>query len=1329
MNTPVTSTSAPQTLEEYSQYALSLQRADKPLEAAQAYITILRQVPTHWPSYYNLGLVFQQLNRLEDARLAYERAVELNPQLAQGFNNLGIVLQALNHADAAATAYERALAIDPALSQAQYNLALVLQGRGRFTDSTASLRRAVAANPKDDLAWDALYRALLGLKRHDEAGATFLEWEAAIEKSPLLTAAGLAQCRYLADRAREEKYVKLAIEWPFERPAPEQLASILGMLQYFDVDLPDILRVYQRFDAAIASTHPQQVSLLPRRSQGAALRIGYVSADFRRHVMGRIMLDVVREHDRERFAVHLISLTEVNLADATTAEFARLEHALIDVSKLSDFEAARALAALDLDVLVDLAGHTVGARPGIYAHRPARKIVTHLGYHGCLGMSAVDYKMTDRVADLPSASAYQIEKPLFLDACLFPLVHVEPVADDIARYRAMRVPHTFVFATFVNVLKLSARCLRAWKQILDQAPAAVLAFSPLHDRDKPAIYRLTAAAGIAPERLRFIPWDASEHTQRARYAAVDAVLDTFPYAGGDTTLAALDCDVPVVTLAGTRNAGRVGVSILTYLGVKDSICTSEEEYVARAVRCVNDATWFNTIRARFVEARKLSAFAEVATHTRALEVAYVSIAANTSDQQGTLSARAFFQRFDELVRSHQSARSDADKAAVQQQYAALQEEQPDYAPLLRIRAALCREMGDIAQSLQLLGRAHTVAPDDAEIAAALAELLIDSGEDDQAETVIARTGPLAPSSTPLALAHARLRLRVGDAEAALQRCDEIVSRAPTNTAARLMQANAYADLGCPLDALNTYKHVLALDPNSFEANYNAGLLALDCGELAFAEAALRKAVDRNPAHEFAQLRLAQVLFSQRKTDAWVALAKRIATAFPRSARAALLRAEAWRFEGEPLREAAEILKIAESLLQEPDYLLVEDLAAHILRRRAALELDDRLADALSRSHEAAVCAIHGRAASKAPAAFSQQPLRIGLLLDAGHGMLQDQMRIGFAGAFAQRLSDGESNVQIYVLDRLIAEFAGPLKAPSKSIAGLSAPRAAGKIAEDNIDVLIDLVGLRHPLAPAILAHQPARLSVTNPAFAAMFDEVGCVDFEAFDEWTALPQWSSRGPSRPMLRLQALLPSTARPTLFNVNTTQTRPFVYATLAAVEDIPHASLVLWKDILMQVPESKFAVPADGDMMLRAYHRLLQSVGIGASRIVAFSLDAVRAGQKLDGIDLIVDTLSCNTGMATATALDLDCAVVTMRGPSAAERISYSVLARHGLLDLVADSPKDVVKIAVRMAADVAWREQIRTTLGARAVSGYQPGADLATLRAALTAKAEKHAKSGAK
>ena len=263
------------------------------VEASQAYLSLLQHAPQHWPSFYNLGLVFQSLNRLQDACAAYQRVVAIRPDFAQAYNNMGIVLQALKRDDEAVSAYERAIALDATLAEARYNMALIQQSRGQITASTDSLKIAVATNPKDDNAWDALHRALLGLQRQEEAIQTFLDWENAVGKSPALTAAGLAMSRMLGDEKKANDYIKMAVDWPFQEVATAEFSPILGMLQYFDIDGASLLRCYHRYDEAAQRLNPIPVSTLPRRTRGEQIRIGYVSGDFRRHVMGHMMLAVI----------------------------------------------------------------------------------------------------------------------------------------------------------------------------------------------------------------------------------------------------------------------------------------------------------------------------------------------------------------------------------------------------------------------------------------------------------------------------------------------------------------------------------------------------------------------------------------------------------------------------------------------------------------------------------------------------------------------------------------------------------------------------------------------------------------------------------------------------------------------------------------------------------------------------------------------------------------------------------------------------------------------------------------------------------------------------
>ena len=199
--------------------------------------------------------------------------------------------------------------------------------------------------------------------------------------------------------------------------------------------------------------------------------------------------------------------------------------------------------------------HSAGARPGILVHKPAPVIVEHLGLHGALGLRQVDFKITDVVADLEDAAQWQIERPLRMRGSVLPVRRV----DDLPAYAvppARPDGAVVVFGAFASLQKLSPRCLRTWRRILDRVDQSVLLFSPWQVRDREFYVRRAESFGIDGSRLRFLPATQKEAVDRARYQVIDIALDAFPDPGGDSAAAALAQGVPLVTLCGRRHAER-----------------------------------------------------------------------------------------------------------------------------------------------------------------------------------------------------------------------------------------------------------------------------------------------------------------------------------------------------------------------------------------------------------------------------------------------------------------------------------------------------------------------------------------------------------------------------------------------------------------------------------------------------------------------------------------------------------------------------------------------------------------------------------------------------
>ena len=179
-----------------------------------------------------------------------------------------------------------------------------------------------------------------------------------------------------------------------------------------------------------------------------------------------------------------------------------------------------------------------------------------------------------------------------------------------------------VFGTFVNLLKLSPRCLTLWRRILARVPGSILAFSRPSEADQALFLRRLASFGIAPSRIAFIPWMMDDASDRARYRLIDVVLDTLPYSGGDTTAAALDMGVPVVTRVGERAAERMSWSLLAHLGVTETVARTDDEYVAIACRLAQDAEWRVAIASAIATKLPQSGLADLDRYTRSLEAAY-----------------------------------------------------------------------------------------------------------------------------------------------------------------------------------------------------------------------------------------------------------------------------------------------------------------------------------------------------------------------------------------------------------------------------------------------------------------------------------------------------------------------------------------------------------------------------------------------------------------------------------------------------------------------------------------------------------------------------------
>jgi predicted O-linked N-acetylglucosamine transferase (SPINDLY family) len=352
-------------------------------------------------------------------------------------------------------------------------------------------------------------------------------------------------------------------------------------------------------------------------------RIGYVSPDFREHAVAHFLEPLLAAHDATRFEV--VCYSNVKAPDDVTARLAR--HARFQVIRdCSDAEVAAQIRADGIHILVDLAGHTTDNRLALFARSPAPIQATYLGYPGTTGLAAIGFRFTDALADPePTADAEYSERLVRLPGgfCCFRPPQRAPHVNDLPRLERGYI----TFGSLNNYTKLSAPVLEAWAGLLARIPDArlVLQSRPFADPAiRERVWLRFAALGVARERVDLhgaLPLEA----HLALYHEIDIALDTYPWNGHTTTCLALHMGVPVVVLDGGRFGGRMGLSVLTRVGLTDWIASDTEHYIALAMERAQDVAGLCQVRQRLRNQLARSPLCDEVAFTRGLEAAYETL--------------------------------------------------------------------------------------------------------------------------------------------------------------------------------------------------------------------------------------------------------------------------------------------------------------------------------------------------------------------------------------------------------------------------------------------------------------------------------------------------------------------------------------------------------------------------------------------------------------------------------------------------------------------------------------------------------------------------------
>jgi len=358
-----------------------------------------------------------------------------------------------------------------------------------------------------------------------------------------------------------------------------------------------------------------------KKTAGSKIRVGYLCGEFRDQATSILMGGVYESHHRDEFEIYAFDNgwdDGSNLRQRILPCFKEI----INITRLSDLEAAQSIKQLGIDILINLNGYFGKGRQGIFAHRPAPIQVNYLGFPGTIGAPYMDYLIADEVVIPPSSQAFYTEKIVYLPNCYQANDSQRVIADTVFTKLEMGLPKdSFVFACFNNNYKITPPIFDAWMRILKQVEQSVLWLLEDNPTAADNLRKEAGLRGVSPDRLIFAKrLPLAEHLARHRLA--DLFLDTLPYNAHTTASDALWAGLPVLTQIGKTFPGRVAASLLTAVGLPELITHTPEEYEALAIDLAQHPEKLQQIKQKLAENRLVKPLFDTSLFTQHLEKAY-----------------------------------------------------------------------------------------------------------------------------------------------------------------------------------------------------------------------------------------------------------------------------------------------------------------------------------------------------------------------------------------------------------------------------------------------------------------------------------------------------------------------------------------------------------------------------------------------------------------------------------------------------------------------------------------------------------------------------------
>jgi predicted O-linked N-acetylglucosamine transferase (SPINDLY family) len=564
--------------------ATRLSSLQQPALAAVLYQTWLARnnTPFNHLAYFNLGTVLFSEEDIEGAKKAYLHAIQLSPAFVQPHFNIGLIYEKQNQTEGAIAEWLWVIdnaSVDqadlrPIRLLALNNLARLQEVRKQYPEALSYLTRSLGEEPNQP---DVFHHLV-----------------------------------FIRERV---------CEWPIYAPVtgtnPElmrQSTSALAMLSLSDDPEAQLLAARNYVKNKVISNVPV---LTPSKAYGhKKIRIAYLSSDLCLHPVAMLTAELFELHDREYFEIYGYCWTNEDGSALRQRVIKAMDH-FERIHALNDESAARLIREHEIDILIDLHGQTLGARPNLLAYRPAPIQITYLGLPATTGLPSIDYVIADHFLIPEEFAQYYSEKPLYMPD-VYQVSDRKRVSAPVPSRESCGLPQQgFVFCSFNNNFKYTPEVFETWMNILRRVPGSVLWLLADNPWAEANLRKEAARHGMA-ERLLFASRTAPEN-YLASYGVADLFLDTFAFNAGTTANDALWMGLPVLTYSGRSFASRMAGALLTAAQLDELITWNLHDYEEKAVALANAPEQCQRIRLHLKQVRENGVLFDTPRFVRNLE--------------------------------------------------------------------------------------------------------------------------------------------------------------------------------------------------------------------------------------------------------------------------------------------------------------------------------------------------------------------------------------------------------------------------------------------------------------------------------------------------------------------------------------------------------------------------------------------------------------------------------------------------------------------------------------------------------------------------------------